>query len=144
MKYLIASLFLLLCINNVASEESISISIKPSTGLRGTLSFNIHPDNKVTLLIYESAIKISEAPVSIDAETFVHISQLSKQVFEEIIILKDFSHYPEYQQTASIAITHDHVTKSISTRRYSEQLISLIKEIKNYVPNEYKPKLEKK
>ncbi len=144
MRYLLVSFLLLIGSNSFASEKSISVTIKPSAGIIGTVSFNIHPDQNVTVFVYESASKISETPVSIDSKTVAMVSQLSEQVLDEFVSLKDYSRFPEYKQTSTIAITQSKVTKSISTRRYSEQLISLIKMIKDYVPKGYKPRLEKK
>jgi len=144
MRYLLVSFLLLISSNSFASEKSISITIKPSASIVGTISFNIHPDQSVTVLVYESASKITESPVSIDSKTVTQIRQLSERVLEEFISLKDFSQFPEYKQTSAIIITQSKVTKSISTRRYSAQLISLIKMIKNYAPIGYKPHLDKK
>ena len=144
MTYLLISFLLLISSSSFASEKSISITIKPSASIIGTISFNIHPNQSVTLLVYDSASKINETTVSIDSKTVAKISQLSERILDEFVTLKDFSHFPEYKQGLAIAITQNKVTKSISTRRYSEQLISLIKMIKEYVPNKYKPQLEKK
>ena len=144
MRYLLTSLLLLISSSSFASEKSISVTIKPSASIIGTISFNIHPNQSVTLLVYESASKINETTVSIDSKTVEKISQLSERILDEFVTLKDFSHFPEYKQGSAIAITQNKVTKSISTRRYSEQLISLIKMIKEFVPNKYKPQLEKK
>lgn len=144
MRYLLVSFLLLISSNSFASEKSISVTIKPSAGIVGTISFNIHPDQSVTVLVYESASKITESPVSIDSKTVAKVSQLSERILDEFVSLKDYSQFPEYKQESAIAITQSKVTKSISTRRYSEQLISLIKMIKDYVPKGYKPQLEKK
>ena len=144
MRYLLVSFLLLISSNSFASEKSISITIKPSASIVGTISFNIHPDQSVTVLVYESVSKITESPVSIDSKTVAKVSQLSERVLDQFVSLKDYSQLPEYKQGSAIAITQSKVTKSISTRRYSEQLISLIKMIKDYVPKEYKPQLEKR
>ncbi len=144
MRYLLVSFLLLISSNSFASEKFISITIKPSASIVGTISFNIHPNQSVTVLVYESASKITESPVSIDSKTVAKVSQLSERILDEFISLKDYSQFHEYKQGSAIAITQSKVTKSISTRRYSEKLISLIEMIKDYVPKEYKPQLEKK
>ena len=144
MKYLLVPFLLLSSSTSFASEKSISITIKPSAGIVGTISFNIHPNQNVTVLVYESVSKISEIPVNIDGNTVTKVSQLSEWVLDEFISLEDYSQFPEYKQGSAIAITQSKVTKSISTHRYSEQLISLIKLIKDYVPKGYQPQLEKK
>ncbi len=102
MRYLLVSFLLLISSNSFASEKSISITIKPSAGIVGTISFNIHPNQSVTVLVYESASKITESPVSIDSKTVAKVSQLSERILDEFVSLKD------------------------------------------YVPKEYKPQLEKK
>ena len=144
MRYLLVSFLLLMGSDSFASEKSISVTIKPSTGIIGTISFNIHPNQNVTVLVYESASKINETLVSIDRKTVAKVSQLSELVLDEFLRLKDYFQLPEYKQGSAIAITQSKVTKSISTRRYSEQLILLINMIKDYVPKGYKPQLEKK
>ncbi len=144
MRFWLVPLLLLSCSNSFASEKSISITIKPAHGIIGTVSFNVHPNQNVTVLVYESNSKISETPVSIDSKTVTKVSQLSEWVLEEFVSLKDYSQFPEYEQGSAIAITQNKVTKSISTHRYSERLISLIKLIKDYVPEGYKPQLEEK
>ncbi len=144
MNHLLVSFLLLISSNSLASERSISITVKPSTGIVGTISFNIHPDQSVTVLVYESASMINESPVSIDSKTVAKVSQLSEQILDEFVSQEDYSQFPEYKQGSAIAITQSKVTKSISTRRYSEKLISLIEMIKDYVPTKYKPQLEKK
>ena len=58
--------FLILTCASIASAESMSFSIKPSKGLSGTASLNIHDDGKVTLLIYESPTNIVETLIEID------------------------------------------------------------------------------
>ena len=142
MRYLLVPLLLLSSSNSFASEKSISITVKPSQGIVGTISFNIHPNQNVTVLVYESNSKISETPVSIDSETVTKVSQLAERVFDEFVGLKDYSRFSEYKQGSAIAITQSKVTKSISTHRYSDQLISLIKMIEDYIPQGYKPRLE--
>lgn len=144
MRCLLVSFLILISSNSFASEKSISVTIKPSASIVGTISFNIHPDQSATVLVYESVSKITESPVRIDRKTVTKISQLSEQVLDQLVSLKDYSRLPEYKQGSAIAITQSKVTKSISTRRYSEQLISLIKMINDHVPKGYELQLEKK
>ena len=130
--------------NSFGSEKSISITIKPSAGIIGTISFNVHSDQHVTVLVYESASNINETPVSIDADTVAKISQLSELVLNQFVKQTDYSQFIEYKQGSAVAITESNVTKSISTRRYSEEFISLISMMMNYVPEGYRLQLEKK
>ena len=46
-------------INTIAMADSISVTLKPEKGLSGTTSFNIHDDGNATILVYESATRIS-------------------------------------------------------------------------------------
>lgn len=141
--YSLAFLLLFISSTGLAAEKSISITIKPSAGLAGIVSFNIHPDKSVTLLVYESAVKISEQPVAVDNKTVLQIIQSSEQVFNEYSRLDDYSRLPEYKQASAVAITQTRVTRSISTRRYSENMIALIRLITGFVAAEYRPQLEK-
>jgi hypothetical protein len=144
MRYVLRLFLFVVCCTGYASESSVSVTLKPSSGIAGTFSFNIHADQRVTLLVYESASAINESPVSIDRGTVESIHRLAEQVLEEFVSMEDYSTLPEYKQSAAVTITQDRVAKSISTRRYSENLISLVDAIQAYVPEEYRPQLEKK
>jgi hypothetical protein len=89
MRYLLIPILLLSSSTSSASDHSISITIKPSASIVGTVSFNIHSDQSVTVLVYESVTKITETPLSIDDKTVVRVSQLSEWVFDEFTSLKD-------------------------------------------------------
>ena len=144
MRYFIVSLLLLISNNVFASDKFISVTVKPSQGISGSISFNFHPSQQVSVLVYESASSIKETLVDIDASTVTRIRQLAERTLDELISRKDFSAFPEYKQTSAIIITQNKVTKSISTRRYSKQLISLIEIIKDYAPAGHEPKLDQK
>ena len=77
MRYLLVLILLLIGSNAFGSEKSISITIKPVSGIIGTVSFNMHSNQLVTVLVYESASNINETPVSIDTDAVAKISQLS-------------------------------------------------------------------
>ena len=142
---LIGIVALLLINSNIfASDKFISVTVKSSQGISGSISFNFHPNQHITVLVYESASSIKEIPVSIDAKTVSQIRKLTQRVLDEFIRQEDFSPLPEYKQTTAIIITQSKVTKSISTRRYSKNMISLIKMINNYAPAGYEPRLDRK
>lgn len=117
-----------------AAGESISIILKPTKGLSGTTSFNIHEDEKATVLKYESPTKITEQAVDLESGKIAEIIALVHEVFEEVISTKNYDTWPERRGTFSIAITEEKVTKSISTRRYSKKMIHLIKSLHNISP----------
>jgi len=115
-----------------ASDESISITVKPSTGLSGTTSFNIHQDGTLTVLRYESPTKISEKSVDLESKKIKEIGSLAHDVLKEVLSTDDFSTWPEQKATFSVAITREKVTKSISTRRFSKKVSKLINLLKEY------------
>ena len=144
MRLLLAVAFLLFSTNSFGSGKSYSVTIKPKAGIVGTASFNIHDDNRITVLVYESPTKIAENMASVDAAKITEVIQLLESTIDELIEIKDYSNLPEFKQTSAVTVTKDKVTKSISTRRYTGQLIELIKAINSYIPKEYRTKLEKK
>ena len=144
MRYLLTIIILLYSSSSFASEKSYSVTVKPSAGIVGTISFNIHSDKSVTVLVYESISQIKESQVAIDSDTSEEIVRLIEKALGELIILKDYSTLPEYKQTSAVSITQDKFTKSISTRRYSDQLKALVETIIQYSPKKYQIQLEKK
>ena len=134
----------MLSANTYASDNSYSVTIKPSASIAGTASFNIHIDNSVTVLVYESASKITENSVSIEKKKIAEVAQLLEGTLDEFLNIQDYSTLPEYKQISAISVTHNKVTKSISTRRYSQQLIQLIQAINQYFPKEHQISLQKK
>jgi hypothetical protein len=134
MKRLILFIFIYLFTNyGLAFSESLSIAIKPSSGLSGTISFNIHENGASTILKYESPTNIIEDTVKIRPELVSEINNLSHIVLQEYMGLNQFSQWPEQQETISVAITNDKVTKSISTRRFSKNILMLKKLIKEKI-----------
>jgi hypothetical protein len=144
MRSLLTIIILLYSSSSFASEKSYSVTVKPSAGIVGTTSFNIHSDKSVTVLIYESVSQITESPIALDSDTSEEIVRLIEKALGELIILEDYSMLPEYKQTSAVSITQGKFTKSISTRRYSDQLKALIETVIPYFPEEYKIQLEKK
>ncbi len=113
--------------------ESLSITIKPSSGLSGIVSFNIHESGESTILRYESPTNIIEKSVKIRSELISKINHLSHSVLQEYMGLNQFSQWPEQQETISVAITNEKVTKSISTRRFSKNILMLKQLIKGNI-----------
>jgi len=144
MRYLLAIIFLLLSNTTFASERSYSVTVKPGTSIVGTTSFNIHSDMSVTVLVYESASKITESQIILDAKASSDVAQLIEEALTELVNLEDYSQLTEYKQTSAISVSHNKVTKSISTRRYTDQLIVLIKTVNRHIPKEHQIQLEMK
>ena len=144
MRYLLTIIILLYSSSSFASEKSYSITVKPGVGIVGTASFNIHADKSVTVLVYESVSQIKESQVAIDSKASEVVVRLIEEALDELVTLTDYSTLQEYKQTSAISITQDKFTKSISTRRYSDQLKVLIETVNQYFPKEYQIQLEKK
>jgi hypothetical protein len=122
---LLIALFLIFSTNSLASDESVSITIKPSIGLSGTKSFNIHSSGEFTVLRYESPTEISEETVNIEPEKLSEVRSLAHGILQEFMATKKYSQWPEQKETISVSITQEKVTKSISTRRFSKNISAL-------------------
>ena len=131
-KYLI---FFLLCLfSTTASAESISITIKPEKGLSGTTSLSIHDDGKVTVLVYESAVKISENIVNIAPEVKAALRLNVLSSIAGYLNQDSYDTLKIYTFTTSLAHTVDGVTKNISSKRLNKEAIQLIKQLTEIVP----------
>ena len=131
-KFLITILISLL--STTATAESISVTIKPEKGLSGTTSLTIHDDGKVTVLIYESAVKISENTVNVEPKDK---EALRLNVLSSIAGYLNQDSYDTlkiYTFTTSLAHTVDGVTKNISSKRLNKEAIQLIKQLTEIVP----------
>ena len=131
-KFLITILISLL--STTATAESISVTIKPEKGLSGTTSLTIHDDGKVTVLIYESAVKISENTVNVEPKDK---EALRLNVLSSIAGYLNQDSYDTlkiYTFTTSLAHTVDGVTKNISSKRLNKEAIQLIKVLTEIVP----------
>lgn len=133
-KHLIVTLALLAAVSTAAAGEAMSITLKPSSGLAGLTAFNLHSDGRVTVLVYESASKITETTVEIESGALTQIRDLAKGVLEEFMKLDSHAAVPLYRQSLGVAITRDDVTRSVTTRRFTESALSLIESLKLYVP----------
>jgi len=114
--------------------DSTSITVKPEKGLSGTTSLTIHDDGTVTVLVYESAAKISEKTINIDPNDQ---DSLRLQVLSAIAGYLNQGSYDSlktYTFTASFAHTADGVTKNISSKRLNTEAIQIIKLLTELVP----------
>ena len=121
-------------VSTTATAESISITIKPEKGLSGTTSLTIHDVGKVTVLVYETAVKISENTVDIETK---EKDALRLNVLSSIAGYLNQDSYEALKMhtfTTSLAHTVDGVTKNISSKRLNKEAIQLIKQITEIVP----------
>ena len=70
-----------------------------------------------------------------DTRVVAEVRQLIEDAMAELLSLKEYSSLSEYKQTSAISITQDKVTKSVSTKRYSEKLKEIIQIVNEYIPN---------
>lgn len=133
-KILIAGFISLL--STITLAESISITVKPEKSLAGTTSLTIHDDGNVTVLVYESAVKISENTINIEPKDK---DALRLKVLSSIAGYFNQGSYGSlktYTFTTSLAYTDDGVTKNISSKRLTKEAIQLIKLLIKVVPGD--------
>lgn len=123
--------------------DSLSITLKPTKGLSGTTSLNIHEDGSITILEYESPTKISERTADFDSHKRDELRSLTLRVLKSYLNQENYSHVKEYTFTFSIAYTNDGVTKSISSKRINEDAMKLVKLLITHIPNEKIKAIEK-
>lgn len=136
-KQVIASIILFLLSLSVFGEE-ISITLKPTKGLAGTSSVTFHDDGKVTFLVYETSTKITENLLVIDSKDIDELRSLTTKSLDEYLVLKQYSQLKKYKLLVGISVTQDSVTKSISSRKLTQNIILLIDKLSPYIPVEYR------
>lgn len=125
--------FILLC--TAASADSLAVTLKPSKGLAGTTSFNIHDDGRVTVLVYESASKITENTLAIKTDARDELRSLALACLESYLVQDRYDHVKEHGFTMSVAHSVQGVTKSISSKRISDEAIKMIERIIQIAPD---------
>ena len=128
-----------LCSAVVADE--IFITLKPTKGLVGTMSVNFHGDGKVTLLVVESPTIRTESLLIINAAVINDLKKMAAMTLDEYMLRKEFSQVRTYKLLAGISITRESVTKNISSRKLTQNMIQLITKINNYLPEEHRVKI---
>lgn len=134
MPYKFLIIILIYLIGATAAAESISVIIKPQTGLAGTTSLTIHDDGKVTVLVYESAVKINENTVNITHEEKEAMRLNIVSSIAEYLKQDSYDKLKQYTFTISLAHTVDGVTKSISGKRLNNETVKLIRQLINIIP----------
>ncbi len=116
-------------INTIAMADSISVTLKPEKGLSGTTSFNIHDDCNATILVYESATKISESTINIEPNKKEELRLLTLIALRSYLNQNNYDHVKEYTFTMSLAHTVQGVTINVSSKRISKEAIKVIEQI---------------
>ena len=127
-RYMTLTIILMIS-NNVTFADSLSVTLKPAKGLSGTTSLNIHDDRKVTVLVYESPVKISENTVVIESEKVEELRILILAALNDFLNLESFSDIKEYPFTISLAYTNHGVSKNVSSKRINKKALNLIKQM---------------
>ena len=120
--------------SSIAMADSISVTLKPAKGLSGTTSLNIHDGGNVTILVYESATKISEDTVNIEQNKIDELRLLTLDALKSYIDQTNYDHVKEYSFTISLAHTDQGVTKSVSSKQINKEAIKVIKQIIMLIP----------
>jgi len=131
-KALIAVLMSLLSM--IALAESISVTVKPEKGFAGLTSLNIHEDGNVTVLVYESAVKINENTLDLEPERKKLLRLQSLSAIDDYLKQSSYDSLKIVTFTISIAHTTDGVTKNISSKRLNKEATELIKTLIELVP----------
>jgi hypothetical protein len=93
--------------------------------LTGTKSFNINSSGEFSFLRYESPAEIKEETINITPDVLSEIRSIAHEILQEFMVTQNFTKWPEHKETFSVAITQEKVTKSISTRRFSNNVVKL-------------------
>jgi len=122
-------IFILMISSKVTFADSLSVTLKPSKGLSGTTSLNIHDDRKVTVLVYESPVKINETTVVIESKKVEELRFLILSTLNDYLDLESFNGIKEYPFTISLSYTNQGVTKNVSCKRINKKAMNVIKQI---------------
>jgi hypothetical protein len=143
MRPIIISILIVIFSTGPVLADSMSITLKPTKGLSGTASLNLHEDGSVTILEYESPTKISESSVNINSSEKDEIRSLTLRALKTYLNQNSHSHIKEYTFTFSIAYTDEGVTKSISTKRINEEAMKVVKLLIGHISNKEIKAIEK-
>ncbi len=141
MRLLILSLALLLSVNAISAE--LTVTLKPAKGIKGTHSIRFQDDGRVSLLVYQSATHIVDNAVAIEPAEAARLRHLATRALDQYLTTQDFSALKRHTLLIGIARTQDEVIQSVSSRRLSESAIALIDALGRYVPQPLRVKLER-
>jgi len=116
--------------------DSVSITVKPEKGLSGTTSLTIHGDGNITILIYESAVKISEITINISSNDshLLHLKTIN--AISEYFNQDSYEYLKAYSFTTPLAHTVDGVTKNISSKRLNKETVDVLHKLATLVPED--------
>jgi hypothetical protein len=116
--------------------DSISITVKPEKGLSGTTSLTIHDDGNVTILVYESAVKINENTIDISSNDSHLLRVKTINAISKYMNQDSYKYLKTYSFTTSLAYTIDSVTKNISSKRLNKETVDVIQLLTRLVPED--------
>jgi len=122
--------------STIIMADSISITVKPEKGLSGTTSLTIHDDGNVTILIYESAIKIIENTINISSSDSHLLHLKTRSAISQYLNQDSYKFLKAYSFTISLAHTVDGVTKNISSKRLNKEAVNVLKKLTTLVPED--------
>ncbi|MEW5008931.1 MAG: hypothetical protein AB1Y36_06585 [Cycloclasticus sp.] len=128
------AVIIILASTSAASAESISVSLKPSKGLSGTVSLNLHDDGKVTMLMYESPIKIVETLIDVNEVERSNIRSLALNALDSYLTKTDFKKIERSDFSVSFLHTKNHVSKNVTSKRLTEAAKTALRQIFILVP----------
>jgi len=134
MLYKILITVLISLLSTITMADSISITVKPEKGWSGTTSLTIHDDGNVTVLLYESAVKISENTINIEPNDQDSLRLQALSAIAGYLNQDSYDSLKTYTFTTSLAHTADGVTKNISSKRLNKEAIQIIKQLTELVP----------
>lgn len=135
MRNKIITLLALFLLSSPSFADSISITVKPARGLSGTTSLTIHDDGMVTVLVYESAMKVSENSVDIHPAERDQLRLETIRAIDDYLNRDSYASLTAYSFTISLAHTIDGVTKNISSKRLNKQAVKVIQKLTTLVPD---------
>jgi len=134
MPYKMLITVLISLLSTITMADSISITVKPAKGLSGTTSLTIHDDGNVTVLVYESAAKISENTINIEPKDQDSLRLQALSAIAGYLNQDSYGSLKTFTFTISLAHTADGVTKNISSKRLNKEAIQVIKQLTELVP----------
>lgn len=137
-------LFIAVC----AQAEAYSITVKPASGIVGTVSLNLHEAGEASLLAYERAenapgTRIVENRLALTAVEIQALRALVDKSLAQYLCTSDAQAFPRYGQTLAINVTRNFVTQSVSTRRLSKTALELLAELNRHLPEQQAISLNK-
>ncbi|MBV1876026.1 MAG: hypothetical protein KUG79_00155 [Pseudomonadales bacterium] len=133
MNNLLVALVILACAS-IASADSITVSLKPSKGLSGTASLNLHEDGKVTLLMYKSPVNIEENLIEVTELQLAELRAVVLKALNSYLTKTDYKAIELHDFSVSFLHTKNQVSKNITSKRLTETAKLALRKIFAVVP----------